>query len=105
MSFLLDVFEKCTEDSSRQRAHGARIPKNILVRFWVKLVGIWSDIGQMFGEIGQIVGQILENFSQILTISTLDLDTTMLKHQTWFLVCNNSSFFLCNNRTAFMVAI
>ena len=41
---VLEVFEKCTEDSSRQKAHnGHRTPKNILVRFFVKLVGFWSD--------------------------------------------------------------
>ena len=46
---VLEVFQKCTKDSSRQRDRSAyRIPKYILVRFLSKEVKYWSDFGQIF---------------------------------------------------------
>ena len=62
----LEVFQKCTRDCSRQRAH--RIPKNALVRFWVKSGKI---LVRFLEKIGQIVIYILENLVKILIIFTV----------------------------------
>ena len=46
---VIEVFEKCTKDSSSQRDHKAyRIHKYILIRLWSKKVEYWSDFGQIF---------------------------------------------------------
>jgi len=66
---VLEDFEKCTKDSSRQRDQRAyRIIKYFLVRILLRI----TNFGQI-GKIGQIVSQIFENFRMILTISTLNL--------------------------------
>ena len=70
---VIEVFEKCTKDSSSQRDHRAySIHKYI---FWSDCCQKRSNFGQILvrflRKIGQIVSQILENFYQILTISTL----------------------------------
>ena len=43
---VLEEFEKSTKDLSIHRAH--RIPKTILVRFWVKMVEFWSYFQENF---------------------------------------------------------
>ena len=65
---LLQVFEKWTKDSSRQRDHKAYGIQIYLGHILVKKGRI---LVRFLGKIGQIVSQIFKNFSQILTICTL----------------------------------
>ena len=69
---VLEFFDKCTKDSSKQRDYRAyTIYIHIQIYFDQMLVKTGRTLVRFLCKIGQIVSKMLEKFCQILIISTL----------------------------------